>query len=265
MTEKSVEETIEFYVPEEGLDVQNYLDKELPEDATPKQHRLLKQAVHHLGRYQWATQVLAQTRPGVVLDVACGGGYGSFMLAEALPDHTVIGGDYDPRAVTHASERYERPNLSYRTIDAITWRDLDRDDPVGAVDYMVSFDTIEHLLHREIMLINIAEALAPDGMLLISTPCGHRENVLLPGWEHHKVEYAYSFLYNLMRRFFDRVLIPNDGSLPELDFWTDVINRDRTRYTLLANPMACLEPRALGLEWKLPLHAESGNSNRPAT
>jgi 2-polyprenyl-3-methyl-5-hydroxy-6-metoxy-1,4-benzoquinol methylase len=247
VTDKNLEETVEFYVPPEGLDVHHYLAKELPEDATPKQRRLLKQAIHHLGRYHWAIQVLKSAEPGLVLDLACGGGYGAFMLAEALPRHTVVGGDYDPRAVAEAASSYSRSNLSYRRIDAVTWRDVERDTDVGEVDYVVSFDTLEHLPHREIMLINLVESLSPSGMLLLSTPCGHEENQLYPGWEHHQIEYAHTYLCNLMRRFFGRVLVPDDGTLPRLDFWTDVVNKDRQRYLLRANPMACLEPRALGL------------------
>jgi 2-polyprenyl-3-methyl-5-hydroxy-6-metoxy-1,4-benzoquinol methylase len=251
VTEKNVDDTIEFYVPHDGLDLRRYLAEELPEDATPKQHRLLKQAVHHLARYEWARQLLQATRPGVVLDVACGAGYGSFLLAEALPDHDVIGGDYDPRAVAHAADAYSRFNLEYRTIDAVTWRDLDRGQPVQDVDYVVSFDTLEHLLHRELMLINVAEALPEHGMLLLSTPC-HTENRLFPEWEHHKIEYSCRYLYNLMGRFFERVLIPDDGTLPKLDFWTETVNKDRQRYLLRSNPIACLEPRKLGLDGESP-------------
>jgi SAM-dependent methyltransferase len=246
--EKDVEESVEFFVPDEGLDLNHYLAKELPEDASVEEKGALKQAIHHLARYTWAVEVLRETEPGVVLDLACGGGYGSFMLAEALPNHTVVGGDYDPRAVVHATTNYGAPNLRFHKVDAATWRDLDRDQPLGKFDYIVSFDTIEHLLHREIMLINVAEALAAHGMFLLSTPCGHEENQLFPGWSHHKIEYASVYLYNLMRRFFDRLLIPDDETLPGLEFWTDVVNRDRMLYRTFANPMVCLVPRSFGFD-----------------
>ena len=162
-----------------------------------------------------------------------------------------MGGDFDSRAVDHATANHVRPNLTYHAIDAAAWRELDREKPVRKVDYVVCFDTLEHLLHREIMLINVAESLPPSGMLLLSTPCGRRYNVLNPGWEHHKVEYSYEYLYNLMRRFFDTVLVPDDGTLPELEFWNERVNTGvgGVRYFLRANPMVCLKPRALGLRW----------------
>jgi hypothetical protein len=34
-----------------------------------------------------------------------------------------------------------------------------------------------------------------------------------------------------------------------LEFWTEVVNKDLQRYLLRANPIACHEPRALGLSW----------------
>jgi hypothetical protein len=142
---------------------------------------------------------------------------------------------------------YSAPNLSYRQIDVVTWQDLSTGESAGTVDYLVSFDTIEHLLYREIMLINVAESISPNGVFLLSTPCGHEDNVLNPGWEHHKIEYSYRYLRNLMRRFFNQVLIPDDGSLPKLEFWTDVINKDRQRYLLRTNPIACLQPKTFGL------------------
>ena len=178
---KDITETIEFFIPTQGLDVQTYIDQVLPEDASPKQRRLRKQAIHHIGRYNWASLVLGTTPPGQILDVACGSGYGSYILAQSLPGHTIIGADYDERAVETARKHYgDLPNLSFRQMDLETWRFTDDESKVGPVDYITSFDTIEHLLHREIALINIAENLRSDGMLLLSTPCGKKENLLNP-------------------------------------------------------------------------------------
>ena len=246
---KDLSQSIEFFVPEKGLDLQDYLNTVLPADAIPKAVRLRKQAIHHLGRYYWATKVLAKCPPGSILDVACGSGYGSSILAEALPEFSVTGGDYDSRAVEHAATTYGGPNnLEYAPVDVVTWRSPESGDIIPNFDYIVSFDTIEHLLHREIALINFSERLNPDGLLLLSTPC-KEENLLNPGWEHHKIEYSYRHLYSLMRRFFGTVLIPDNGSLPELSFWTDVINGQRIEYLLRGNPMACAKPIKISREW----------------
>lgn len=247
---KDLSQTIEFFVPKEGLELRHYLDKVLPPDAIPKAIRLRKQAIHHLGRYYWAARVLSKLPPGSVLDVACGSGYGSAILAEALPEFSVTGGDYDPRAVEYAAKTYGGfNNLTYALVDVVTWKDPQSGKGLPNFDYIVSFDTIEHLLHREIALINFSERLNSNGLFLLSTPCGKAENLLNPGWEHHKIEYSYRHLYNLMRRFFNTVMIPDNGDLPELSFWTDVINGQRQEYLLRGNPMACAKPIAIPAEW----------------
>ena len=246
---KNVQETVGFDSPEERLDVRHYLAKELPEDAPKKERRLRKQAIHHLARYTWATRVLADRPPGRVLDVACGAGYGSRMLADALPSHEVVGGDHDPRAVSHAKEHYGGPaNLSFRTIDIVSWTDPADGSEAGKYDYVVCFDTIEHLTHRDVCLVALAEQLEPDGALLISTPV-HNENLLTPGWEHHKIEYSRPTLHNLLTRFFAEVRILDDRTLPHLDFWDGVINKGEVRYPTRGNPILCRKSIKRGLDW----------------
>ena len=249
---KNLSEETEFFVPNEGLDLRHYLDQTLPPDASPKAIRLRKQAVHHLSRYYWAARVLSTRKPGTVLDVACGSGYGSAILAQALPEFTIVGGDYDPRAVEYATAEHGTiANLQYRNADIVTWTDCSTEESIGKFDYIVSFDTLEHILHREIALINFTENLNSDGALIFSTPA-KKENLLNPGWEHHKIEYSYRHLYNLLKRFFVFVGIPDNGTLPELAFWTDIVNGRNQEYLLRGNPMVCEKPIALGLSWPPP-------------
>ena len=234
MIVKDTEETIEFFIPSLGLEIEPYIVGGV------------KQGIHHLGRYHWAAKVLATSPPGRIIDVACGSGYGSFILAAALPDHLVVGGDYDPRAVERARETYQAPNLEYRRLDIVTWSDLESQEPIGETDYITSFDTIEHLLHREIALVSIAENLHPNGQLLLSTPI-KQVNLLNPGWEHHKIEYGRDHFYNILQRFFADVATPEKGTLPGLDYWANVINAGEKRYLLRLNPLVCSKPIQLGL------------------
>lgn len=246
--EKDAAEEIEFFVPTEGLELETYLRNRLGPDADTRSIRLRKQAVHHIARYEWAVRVLADKPAGRLLDIACGSGYGSAILASRLPGFEVVGGDYDPRAVEHATRHYAgAPNLTYQSADIIGWVGGPDGASLGEFDYIVSFDTLEHLLFRELALTNVAEHLSPDGAFLFSTPT-RTENLLNPGWEHHKIEYSHRSLYNLMRRFFSRVAIPETG-LPAVDFWNDVVNRDGHEYLLRCNPIYCEGPVALGLGW----------------
>jgi 2-polyprenyl-3-methyl-5-hydroxy-6-metoxy-1,4-benzoquinol methylase len=182
---------------------------------------------------------------GTVLDVACGAGYGTALIARAHPNLTVVGVDYDKRAIDYAIANYSAPNLTFAHGNLVDWTFSDG-AAMGRYDCVISFDTIEHILHREIALINIAENLREHGCLLLSTPSGHAVPVLNPAWEHHKIEYSASYLYNFMRRFFRIVKTADDGSLPNLAFWNE-LNVSETIYWNRMNPLACYDPLQFGL------------------
>lgn len=115
----------------------------------------------HWHRYAWALPLAAGRR---VLDAACGEGYGSALLARSAA--SVLGLDVDAATVGHASRRYAgQPGLAFRhgSVTAI-------DAPDGAFDLVVSFETIEHLVEQDAMLDEFRRVLAPDGVLLLSSP-----------------------------------------------------------------------------------------------
>jgi 2-polyprenyl-3-methyl-5-hydroxy-6-metoxy-1,4-benzoquinol methylase len=195
-------------------------------------------AVHHLIRYHWAVAVLAEVRPRRILDVACGAGYGSARLAEALPEAEVVGVDLDARAVEQARERYRRPNLAFRVGDVQRWSATVGDDLHDAI---VSFDTIEHVEHRELMLLGIVDHLAPDGALLLSTPSARSTVTLDPSWRHHRIEYSAPVLHDLMHRYFRVVLTPDEATLPHGDVF-DQLDGTPITYARRMNPLVCREP-----------------------
>jgi SAM-dependent methyltransferase len=216
----------EHFVPEPGLTIADYLARDQ------------KTAVHHLIRYRWAEAVLAEMGPvGSILDVACGAGYGSHMLAKRFPGTMVVGGDYDHEAVAFAEATYQAPNLTFTTADVTRWA-----DSLGSAvfDCVVSFDTIEHVEHREIMMQGLVDHLAPNGFLLLSTPV-KSQNVLNPGWEHHKIEFSRWALYDFLRRYFHEVLAPDLGTLPCAEVF-DLINHEKPIYLLKMNPVVCRDP-----------------------
>jgi len=219
----------EHFEPKLGLDLEPYIERE---DT---------QAVHHVGRYHWAERVLKKIGKKNILDIACGSGYGSFLLASQVPECRVTGGDCDELAISKARRLYQRDNLTFLHADMMSWKGLENGKLPGIFDAVVSFDTLEHLLHREIALINIVEHLTEDGILLLSTPIKSSPS-LNPAWEHHKIEYSWKYLGNFLRRFFKSVLSPADEGFPEVDFWHDSINRGRIRYSLKGNPIFCREP-----------------------
>ena len=115
----------------------------------------------HFHRYVYARALCAGAR---VLDVACGEGYGSALLAGSA--ERVTGVDLDEGAVAHARARYgDAPNLDFRAGDATALPFAD-----ASFDRVVSFETLEHLEAQEALIDEFARVLAPGGLLIVSTP-----------------------------------------------------------------------------------------------
>jgi 2-polyprenyl-3-methyl-5-hydroxy-6-metoxy-1,4-benzoquinol methylase len=195
-------------------------------------------AVHHLIRYEWAARCLADRPVKNLLDLATGSGYGAHELAARLPSTRVTGVDYDPGAIEHARTRHALPNLEYRTGDATLWAET-----IGpeAFDAIVTFDMLEHVAHREIMMEGLVQHLAPGGALLLSTPCGELETALQPEWVHHRIEYSAASLYDFLRRYFAVIIRPEDREFPHRDVF-ELLAEGPVTYFLKMNPILCRAP-----------------------
>jgi len=111
----------------------------------------------HLAVYEW----IARRCGGLeVVDMACGEGYGSDVLARYAA--RVTGVDANPEAHEHAALRYSRPGVRFA-------RDLvDRyDEPADAVVFL---QTIEHVEQPGAVLDHFRSLLRPGGTAYVSTP-----------------------------------------------------------------------------------------------
>ncbi len=115
----------------------------------------------HLQRYEFATRWAAERD---VLDWACGGGFGSYVLA-ASGARQVLGADIAEDALAYARSHYQRGNLTFASADA-----LQAPPAKAAFDLVVSFETIEHVREPSRFIDNIAASLRPGGRLLLSAP-----------------------------------------------------------------------------------------------
>jgi len=116
--------------------------------------------LEHFHRYALARELARGKR---VLDIACGEGYGSDLLASVAD--SVVGVDIAPEAVDHASRRYQRSNLKFRVGSCAQIPLAEH-----TVDLVVSFETLEHHGEHAEMMREIRRVLAPGGLLVISTP-----------------------------------------------------------------------------------------------
>lgn len=116
----------------------------------------------HFHRYAMCSKLVSGRN---VLDIACGEGYGSALLAQHA--FSVSGVDISDAAVAHARASYES------TIDNIQFKQGSADAipfPDASFEVVVSFETLEHLSTQEEMLDEIKRVLIPGGVLIISTP-----------------------------------------------------------------------------------------------
>jgi len=111
----------------------------------------------HLVVYEW---VARQVRGLRVIDMACGEGYGSDVLARTARE--VVGVDANPEAHEHARLRYRRPNLRFV-------RDMVEryDEPADAVVFL---QTIEHVRNPDEVLERFKALCGPAGLVVLSTP-----------------------------------------------------------------------------------------------
>ena len=116
--------------------------------------------LEHVHRYLLARELVKDRR---VLDIACGEGYGSDLLASVAAN--VVGVDIAPNALEHARRRYRRSHLRFiaGSCTAI---------PIAAqsVDVVVSFETLEHHDQHDEMMREVRRVLRPNGLLIISSP-----------------------------------------------------------------------------------------------
>jgi SAM-dependent methyltransferase len=156
----------------------------------------------HLQRYRFAAACLSGER---ILDMACGCGYGTALLAELHPDKVVLGVDIDPAAIAYAEEHYRLPNLSYRCADAQSFSAAQRFDSI------VSLETIEHLPNPRQLVANYAALLAEHGQVIASVPI----TPTLDGNPHHLHDFSQA---SFLALFSSHGLRP-DKQFEQIQWW----------------------------------------------
>jgi 2-polyprenyl-3-methyl-5-hydroxy-6-metoxy-1,4-benzoquinol methylase len=111
----------------------------------------------HLVVYEWIAARVSGLR---VIDMACGEGYGSDVLARAAA--SVTGVEANPVAYEHARLRYVRANLRFARALVETFRQ--------DADAVVFLQTIEHLQDPGAALAGFRTLVGESGTVFVSTP-----------------------------------------------------------------------------------------------
>lgn len=153
--------------------------------------------LEHFHRYHFAKGLV---RDKQVLDIACGEGFGSSILAETASK--VIGVDIQEPIVAHARETYRDPKLQFEvgSVTAIPWE-------TNSFDVVVSFETIEHIKEQAEMLAEVKRVLLPNGILILSSP-ERKFSADIAQYEnpHHEKELYLDELAELVGSHFQNLL-----------------------------------------------------------
>jgi ubiquinone/menaquinone biosynthesis C-methylase UbiE len=172
------------------MSVERYLNKEI----TPW-------TGEHLHRYFEAKKKLVEG--DIVLDLACGSGYGSAILSE-VKSTRIYGGDIEEDIIIQCKYDWaDNPSLIFEKMDATNLKFEDK-----YFDKVISLETIEHLTEYKQMVSEFSRVLKPSGIAVISTP---NISVSSPDGKivnpYHTQEFTYEELEEILKREFKDVVI----------------------------------------------------------
>jgi SAM-dependent methyltransferase len=112
----------------------------------------------HEVAYRFALSHVADRR---VLEVGCGEGYGTALLASVAT--SVLGLDYDALTAAHASSTYAQPRFARANLAALPV-------PTASVDVVATLQVIEHVWNHGEFLGECLRVLRAGGLLFVTTP-----------------------------------------------------------------------------------------------
>jgi len=155
-------------------------------------------AQEHISRYSFAAKFVANKQ---VLDVGCGSGYGSDILA-STGAAKVIGVDISEEAISYCQKYYKQSNLKFEQGDCTSLKFKEK-----SFDVIVAFELIEHIENEQKFLNETKRLLKKNGILILSTP-----NKETYGLDHplggkqknpfHVKEYTEKELLSTLNKFF---------------------------------------------------------------
>jgi ubiquinone/menaquinone biosynthesis C-methylase UbiE len=132
-----------------------------------------------------------------VLDIACGSGKGSYILAKEGGAKSVLASDINEQAVKYASIRYSGENISHKVADAEKFTSSEK------YDVIVSFETIEHIQNIKAYLKSIEKVLSSNGSFFVSTPISSKELDEKPNNIYHLREWGFKSFHKVLEEYFE--------------------------------------------------------------
>ncbi|MCE9605458.1 MAG: class I SAM-dependent methyltransferase [Planctomycetia bacterium] len=124
-------------------------------------HQSPRRLLHSMAYYRFGAELIGPNRK--VLDVGCGEGLGTWLLAQR--NGAAVGLDFDAEAIEVAQGNFHDRRVRFACGDFF-------ETPVEKYDALVNFDCIEHILPQNVdrFWSRITEHLADDGLAIVGTP-----------------------------------------------------------------------------------------------
>lgn len=153
----------------------------------------------HVARYQFAKPHVSDC---LVLDIACGTGYGLPILQTRA--RSVVGVDLDLEAIKKARSSVGQGKEQFVAADG-----CGLPFPDATFDAITSFETLEHLAARGKFLAELRRVLKPQGLCIISTPNANytRPENGKPRNPHHVFEYNPTQLQEELQSHFSEIVL----------------------------------------------------------
>lgn len=117
----------------------------------------------HEAAYAFARELVAGA---CVLEVGCGEGYGTAMLASSAG--RIVGIDYDALTISHCAATY--PAAAYPTAAFVRANLATLPIATGSVDVVVTLQVVEHVWNHDEFVRECLRVLRPGGLLFMTTP-----------------------------------------------------------------------------------------------
>jgi 2-polyprenyl-3-methyl-5-hydroxy-6-metoxy-1,4-benzoquinol methylase len=139
----------------------NSIERIVPDELTSGFELISLQL--HYERYRFAGQHII---PGRVLDIACGTGYGSHLLAAEFGESIseIVAVDISEESISYARTRYSDSKIIFVRQNAFSFTDERKFHSI------VSLETIEHLNDPAAFVKKLYDLLHPGGIMIVSAP-----------------------------------------------------------------------------------------------
>lgn len=162
-------------------------------------------------RYNIAAETISAN--DIVLDAACGSGFGSMILSKNAK--MVIGIDISSESIRYSKIKYKRKNVKFFKSDVENMKLRD-----NFFDTSVGIETIEHIKNYELYLEELRRVTKFNGKIIISTPQKISETPQTP---FHVKEFEYDEFKQILENYFtvDKIIGLRRLDIPVYDLVND--------------------------------------------